>query len=189
MSRRYGLKPMESPPVITLASRCAFGAQLQGWIAAAASSSTSPWSDAANTMLAFPFVVEADTPVNKFFWLNGASVGGNSEVVLYDDAFGKVGTSTGSQAGSGASVPQAFAPSGGAFTIPPGLYYCAMAHSATTTGQLYRWPAATAGIWQAVGCWKQAVTLGSLPATATPADITNVAMPVFGLITRTVFDV
>lgn len=190
MSRTQGLRNMGPPPLISLVSRCSAGGAMMRFGIGAVASGASPWSDAANCLLAFPFVVESPTLVNKFFWTNGASVGGNSEIVLYDAAFAKVGTSTGSVAGSGAGVPQSTAPTGGAFTIPPGLYYAAMAHDATTTGQLVRWSAGTAGnFWQAMGCWRQAsITLGSLPATATPGDMTNVGFPLFGIITRTVFD-
>ena len=63
---------------------------------------------------------------------------------------------------------------------------------ATTTAQIYRWSIATNGTqtWQSMGCWRQSgITLGSLGSTATPGDMSNIAFPLFGLITRSVFDI
>ncbi len=188
MSASVGIRNLASPPIITLASRCSAGGAISRLGLGAAASGASPWSDAANCLLAFPFVIESPTTFYKGMWVNGGSVGGNSEVGLWDASFNKIVT-TGSIAGSGASVPQSTALSS-TVTMPPGLYYAGMAHDATTTGQLIRWSVATIGIalFQGLGCWRQSgITLGSLGATATPGDLTNVAFPVFGLITRTVF--
>lgn len=182
-----GFGALQSPPVITLASRCAWARG--AFAAGSAASGISPWSDAANSILAFPFVIECQTTFYKGFWVNGSAAGGNSEVGIWDDAFNKIVT-TGSIVGTGNSVPQAADITD--TTLPPGLYYAGMAHNATTTNQLFRWSVATIGIalWMSIGCWKQGgITLGSLGATATPADLSNVAFPVFGLITRSVFDV
>lgn len=151
----------------------------------------SPWSDAANALLAFPFVLERDTTFYKGFWVNGSAAGGNSEVGIWDESYNKLVT-TGSVVGSGNSVPQAAAFAAGATPrLPPGRYYAGMAHSATTTGQLFRWSNTGANaLYQAFGCWRQAgITLGSLAATATPGAMTNIGFPLFGLISRSVFDV
>jgi hypothetical protein len=153
-------------------------------------SGASPWSDAANCLLAFPFVLESQTTFYKGFWVNGSAAGGNTEVGIWDDAFNKLVT-TGSVAGASNSVPQAAAFASSATpTLSPGRYYAGIAHSATTTNQLFRWSAGTAGnYWQALGCWRQSgITLGSLAATATPGDMTNAGFPLFGLITRSGFD-
>lgn len=190
MSRRFGLRGMPSPPVITLASRSSIGSGLIKTATAAPATGISPWSDAANCLLAFPFVLEQMTTFYKGFWVNGSAAGNNSEVGIWDDAYNKI-TTTGSVAGSGNSVPQA-ATLGATVTLPPGLYYAGMAHNATTTNQLFRWSVGTQGqaYWQAMGCWRQSgITLGSLGSTATPGDMTNIAFPLFGLITRSVFDV
>ncbi len=191
MSRPIGLRPMPSPPVITAVSRGALGGSMivrMGGTTPA--TGTSPWSDAANSLLAFPFVIEVDTTFYKGFWVNGSAAGGNSEVGIWDAAYNKIVT-TGSVAGSGNSVPQAAAFASSATPkLQPGLYYAGMAHSATTTNQLARMSCGSSGLLQAAGCWKQAgITLGSLAATATPGDMTNAVFPFFGLITRTVFDV
>ncbi len=184
------IRPLASAPVITLASRHAMGGNVRYAAAGAPASGVSPWSDAANCLLAFPFTIEAPTTFYKGFWVNGSSAGGNSEVGIWDVNYNKI-TTTGSQAESGNSVPQAFALAA-TIILPPGRYYAGMAHSATTTNQVFRWSVATTGIslWQAMGCWRQSgITLGSLAATATPGDMSNIAFPLFGLITRTFFDV
>jgi hypothetical protein len=187
MSRTYGLRALPTPPMVTFASRCSLG--MVRSISGAAATGVSPWSNAANALLAFPFVLEAPTTFYRGFWVNGSAAGGNSEVGIWDEDYNKICT-TGSVAGSGNSVPQSTAFTGGVFGsygLPPGLYYAGMAHDATTTNQLFRWSVATHGAaaWQAEGCWREAgVTLGSLAATATPGDMTNIAFPLFGLITR-----
>lgn len=191
MSRPIGLRGLPAPPLITLASRCALGGAISRTGAGAAASGVSPWSDAANCLLAFPFVIEQQTGFYKGFWVNGSAAGGNSQVAIYDEAFALL-TSNTSTAGSGASVPQSVVWASGSvpLLLPPGLYYAAMAHDATTTNQVFRWSVGTAGnFWQAMGCWRQSgITLSALPSTATPGDMTNVGFPVFGLVTRTVFD-
>lgn len=193
MSRPIGPGPLPSPPIITPASRCSLGGGLARLGLTQPASGTSPWSDAASGLLAFPFVLEAPTRINKFFWINGSAAGGNTDMCVYEgETFTKVGTATGSVAGSGNSIPQVAAPASGGFNLPPGLYYCAITHSATTTNQMNRWTIATLGIgfWMGLGYWKMASqAVGSTPATATPGDITNVAFPYCGIITRTAFDV
>jgi hypothetical protein len=139
-------------------------------------------------MLAFPFVLDVATSVNKMFWNNGSSVGGNYSTAIYDADFALL-AQTASTAGAGsASVPQVVTL---AARLGPGLYYAVLAHDSATTNRLMRWSIATlgAGYWKMAGCWRQAsITLGALPATATPVACNNIAFPVFGLITRTVFD-
>lgn len=192
MSRPVALRPLPTPPVITLASRCSIGGSIRTVGAAAPSSGASPWSDAANCLLAFPFVLEAhSTTFYKGFWVNGSSVSNNSEVGIWDESYNKIVT-TGSIGNSGGNVPQsnAFA-SSATPTLPPGLYYAGMASNTTTTNRYFRWSSGTSGNWwQAMGCWRQSgITLGSLAATATPGDMSNLAFPLFGLITRSSYDV
>lgn len=188
MSRRYGLRPWDSPPTITPASRLSIGGAMRMSNPGAPATGASPF--AGNDILAFPFTLETDTTFYKGFWVNGSSAGGNSEVGIYDEAFNKIVT-TGSVAGSGNSAPQAAALTA-TTALPSGFYYAIMAHSVSTTNQIQRWSVTTfgTGLWQAAGCWRQAsITLGSLPATATPADIANDGFPLFGLITRSAYDV
>lgn len=194
MAILVGIEPWPSPPVIVPGGRLGLGcgAMTRGGFGAPASGA-SPWSDAANCLLAWPFVLETQTTFYKGFWVNGSgTIGGNREVGIWDDSYNKIVT-TGAIAASGTSVPQAsvFA-SSATPTLGPGQYYIGMACSVTTTGNQFRWPVTTigAGIQQGLGCWKQAsITLGSLAATATPGDITNIAFPVCGLITRSGYGV
>lgn len=188
MSRPIGSRMMPAPALITPACRLSLGSGFGGWQSAPASG-TSPWSDAANCLLAFPFQLEAQTTFYKGFASTGSSAGSNFEVGIWDDAYNKIVTSGSVSGGAVASVPVIadFTDT----TLPPGLYYAGMACNATTTNRWTRWSVATTGaaIWQSAGCWRQSgITLGSLAATATPGDMTNVAFPVFGLITRSVFD-
>jgi hypothetical protein len=155
-------------------------------------SGASPWSGAANVLKAVPFVLEAQTTFYKAFWAMGSAGGtANREVGIWDADYNKIVT-TGAVAGDNSnSVPQVAALSA-TTTLPPGQYYMGMAFAATTTNTNHRWAVTTQGqpSARAMGCWIQAsITLGSLAATATPAVYDNVAIPVFGLITRSVFDV
>lgn len=189
MSRRYGIAPYIMPPTITAASRFALTSSMMRSGSAAPASGTSPWSDAANTVIAFPFVLPVTTPIYKVFWVNGSAAGGNSDIAIYDENYNFLVGTGAATAGSGNSVPQVVALSATTW-LSPGLYYAGMAHSATTINQVFRWSVATIGtaIWQALGCWKFAQTL-PISGNATPADLTNVALPYFGLITRSGFDV
>jgi hypothetical protein len=187
MSRPVGFQ-RPSPPTITPVSRIAIGTQ----IAAAFNgpgSGTSPWSDAANALLAFPFVLEATTTIYKGFACTGTSAGSNFEVGILNDAFGKIVSSGTTAAGAVANV--AVVADLTDTTLPPGLYYAAMSCDATTTNRWVRFNNTTGNtLWQSFGCWRQAAAgPGSFPSTATPADMTNASFPLFGLITRSVFDV
>lgn len=196
---RIGTRALASPPIITPVSRCALGGGISRLGFGAAGTGVSPWSDAANTVLGFPFIVEAPTTIYKGFWVNGSSVGNNSEVCVLAPRLGVAGSNTmdilattGSVGNSGASVPQAAAFSGGAITLSPGIYYAGLGANATTTNRYFRWSVATtgAGFWMTFGCWKSnAITLGSLGSTLTQNTLTNVAFPLFGLITRSAYDV
>lgn len=188
MSRAIGLRQMPSPPVITFASRCAPFPALR--TAAAAVSGISPWSDAANTVLAFPFVIEADTTFYKVFWLNGSgTIGGTRDVAIYSEDFTFIVGTGAATSATGPSAIQTVALTA-TTTLPPGLYYAGMGCSVTTTNNQVRWSFATLGIpfWMALGCWKT-TDANPINLDATPADLTNIAFPVFGLITRSVFDV
>jgi hypothetical protein len=176
--------------VITIASRTGAGGAMVRIGPGAPASGASPFT--ANDMLGFAFRLTApSTPIYKGFWLNGSAAGGNTAVAIYDAAFTKL-VQTASTAGSGNSVPQSVAWSGGTIKLGPGLYYAVLAHDSATTNRFFRWSIATTGAayWKALGCFRQAsITVGSLPATATPVVCNNVAFPVFGLITRSGFDV
>lgn len=185
---RYASEGIGLPtaPLIHLASRHSLGSGLARTGTATFGSGASPF--AANDMLAFPFVLTTRTPIAKLFWWNGTSAGGNTSMAIYDPDFVKL-VQTSSTANSGSSVPQAVALTN--IRLDPGLYYCAIAHDSATTNRYFRWTITTGGVgmWKFAGCWRQAsVTLATLPTTATPVACNNIAFPVCGLITRTVFD-
>lgn len=187
-SFRGGVAPLPSSPTIHLGSRHGVGAGMRlHSTASGPASGANPF--AVNDMLAFPFMLSApSTSINKAFWVNGTAAGGNSSVAIYDADFVMLAQSA-STGGSGASVPQSVACTA---KLGPGTYYCALAHDSTTSGRFFRWTVATtgAGFWMLAGCWKQSsVTVGALPNPATPVACTDVGFPLFGLITRTVFDV
>jgi len=188
MARPVGF-PRPSPPLITLGSRVSMGSSLRT-TAVAPATGASPWSDAANTLMAFPFMLETTTTIYKGFAVTGSSPGSNFEVGILDDAYNKIVSSGSVSGGAVASVPVMADFTD--VTLPPGLYYAGMSCDATTTGRWFRWTLGTIGtaLWMSLGCWKQASAgPGSFPSpTATPADLTNVAFPLFGLITRSVFD-
>lgn len=186
MSRPYPL-PWQSPAVITPASRCAMGNAIRETGAGAAASGVSPWSSTANLLLAFPFVLDIATPIYKMFNIGGSAASGNFEVGILDDAFNKI-VSSGSVANTNASAPNIVDTTD--VVLPPGLYYGAASCDVTTTNRWFRWSASTSAFWQAAGCWQQASAgPGSFPNPATPADFSTVGFPLFGFITRTVFDV
>lgn len=193
MSRTTGLRPRPAPPIIHAGSQCALGAMAVGAAQTGALvSGASPWSDAADFILCYPFVLDAPTPVYKVWWWNGSSVGSNYDIAIYDEGYNFIASTGASTAGSGsAGLPQAVALSA-TVVLSPGRYYCGMVCNATTTNRVTRWSITTygAGFWMAAGCFKSNATDTPPIASSaiTPADYTNVAFPVFGLITRTGFD-
>ncbi len=191
MARPIGLRGMPSPPTITPASRCAIGTTVSRFATTnAPATGISPWSDAADTVLAFPFVLEQTTPFYKVFWLNGSgTIGGTRDIAIYDAAFNFIVGTGAATSATGVNAIQTIALTA-TTTLPPGLYYAGMGCSVTTTNNVIRWSIATIGIalWMAAGCWKT-TDANPINLNATPADLTNVAFPIFGLITRSGFDV
>lgn len=188
MTRPVGLRMPPSPPAITWACRLAFPSNVGRLSNVSPASGTSPWSGAANVLIAFPFVLEAPTTIYKGFAVTGSAPGNNFEIGITDSAYNKI-VSSGSVSGGAVALVPVMADLTDT-TLPPGLYYAAMSCDATTTNRWYRIASQTYE-WQALGCWQQAAAgPGSFPSpTCTPADITNVALPVFGLIARSAFDV
>lgn len=184
---RGGIAYMPTAPVITIGSRHSLGQSTRMSASGAAASGATTF--AANDLLAFPFTLTAPiTNIYKAFWLNGSVPAGNFSVGVYDADYVLLGQTASTAAGT-ASLPSAVTL---ALKLRPGLYYCGLAHSTTGTNEVFRFTVTTlgAGFWKMFGCWKQAsVTLATLPNPATPAAYSNVGFPIFGLITRTVFDV
>lgn len=193
MSRLYGVRPHGITATITPMSRCAIPEALRLSGAGTPVTGVSPWSDAADSIICFPFTLDVATPVYKVFWVNGSSVnaGTTFDVAIYDEDYNFIASTGAATAQGSASVPQVVALSA-TVTLPPGRYYAGMSCSVTTTNRVIRWSIGTIGIshWMAAGCFKTAADTPPIAASSiTPIDLTNVAFPVFGLITRSVFDV
>lgn len=186
MSRLSGTRALPSPPLITFV--CRLAQPMAVGYAGTAQTGTSPWSDVADTVLAFPFVLEQTTTFYKVFWANGSAAGGTSDVAIFDKDFKFIVGTGAATAGSGNTLPQVVALTA-TTTLPPGLYYAGMTHSATTTNQVGRWNAAARllGLFTAFGCWKS-TDAGPINLDATPVSLTTDSFPLFGLITRSGFD-
>lgn len=187
------LADLPSPFLITFGSRVSpgcMGNRLLGSAAGPASGATP--NQAANEMDGFVFHLTAPfTKIYKAFWFNGATAGGNHSVAIYDEFFRKI-AETASTAGAGNSQPQSVAFTPSPIILGPGTYYAVLSNSITTSGTFSRWICNSMLFYNYLGCWRQtSITVGSLPATATPARYasTNGGVGHFGLITRSNFDV
>ena len=129
-----------------------------------------------DTALFIPFRISSPFLIASIFWRN-ATTSGNVDAGVYDAAGTKL-LSTGSIAGSGAMQVVDVTDT----LIGPGLFYIAFASS--TTGASFRSVANfTANELKVLGCAQQATAL-PLPATATFATITAVAVPEVGICVR-----
>lgn len=135
----------------------------------------------ANMAFFVPFVIMAPYLVRTLWWHNGASVTGNVDCGVYT-AGGTLLLSAGSTAQSGISQPQKVA-LGTPFLLGPGSYYMALAASSASALIARAAPPALSG--QMMGLAQQASAL-PLPATATPASISNTCLPIFGIARATV---
>jgi hypothetical protein len=177
---------LPSPPVITLASRISAGAAVRMTGSTNPATGNNPF--AINDMLAFPFVLSAATTIYKAFWQNGSVAGSSYALAVYNAEFVLLGQSTPTTGVTNNSTQVVTL----AMKLPPGLFYCAMASDSGTVNRLFRWSVTTlgAGMWKSFGCWRQAsVTVATLPNPAAPVACNNVGFPVYGLITRSGFDV
>lgn len=186
MSRNYGLRPLPSPPLITFMSRLSAGAAMSR-ISASPASGASPWSGGADKVLAFPFTLEVSTTFYKVFWVNGSAAGGTADVAIFDDAYKFIVGTGAATTCTGNSVPQAVALTA-TTTLPPGLYYCGMTKNDTTTNRVMRWTITTGQCsYMAHGGWLS-TDAGPINLDATPDDLVASGFPLFGLITRSAYD-
>lgn len=134
----------------------------------------------ANRAVYIPVLIPQRATFVKAFWWNGATVAGNVDVGLYDDAWSRI-ASTGSTAQSGANSLQEVDITD--FAVPPGRYYLAFASSdATATFSTVAAPDALR--MPSIGAAQEASAL-PLPVTATPAVITQTIIPIYGFSRRT----
>lgn len=112
--------------------------------------------------LYYPVLVPRAITVYQAAWLNGATVAGNVDVGVYDEAGNRM-VSTGSTLMAGASVPQTVDIAD--TLLSPGLYYMAfVSDSATATFQRGFVPSQLA---RACGMRQQTLGAMPLPQTAT----------------------
>ena len=129
----------------------------------------------ANLALGFWFTLEQQTVFNCFFVANGATVSGNFDISVYDENFVEL-FSTGSTAQSGTSANQSVAQT---FSLPPGLYYCALAFSNTTATAQAKSAAAAAA--PASHGFVQMSSAFPLPSTLVPELYGTTVVPLFGI--------
>lgn len=123
-----------------------------------------------NMAIAYPIFLTSEFPLLFFWWVNGATVNGNTDVGVYtaEETPTKL-ASTGSKVNTGTHTCQSAAPSA-AITLTPGMYYLVMVtDSATQT--FYRSNNNTQQLLQAWGYFRQASANVPLPATLTPAAV------------------
>jgi len=137
----------------------------------------------ADTAFFIPFAIPYHYVIERFFWANGATVGHNVDVGVYNLEGTKL-CSTGSTVSSGASAIQYAAISGfSSWILPPGRYYFGHACGGTTTAVMTT-TTITANAMRLGGVLQQATAL-PLPATmASAVAVTSAGYALAGF-TRT----
>ena len=139
---------------------------------------TNPASTAwptSNLALGFWFRLQTPTVFGCFFVTNGSVVSGNFDISVYNESFAELYT-TGSTAQSGTSANQSVAQT---FTLPIGLYYCALAFN-NTTATVFAKSAGAASGPASLGL-VQMSTAFPLPTTLVPELYGTVVVPLFGI--------
>jgi hypothetical protein len=136
----------------------------------------------ANLAIYYPFVLPYPYMVQRFFWINGATLTGppNLDIGIFAPDGRKL-VSSGNTAQSGTSSVQ-FANASTPTRLSAGAYWMGVSSSGSTA-LLFCWGAASVGAMRGCGYMQQA-TANPLPATATFATLTNALAPYVGF-TRT----
>lgn len=142
-----------------------------GWNATGHASAAYP---SANLAIFVPLYIAIPCTVTRMYIYNGATVAGNADIGIYDRDGNKI-VSKGATALSGTSRLQFFDITDTQLTR--GIYYYAMAHDSTSTFR--RFALTIAGAALAFGV-KQMASAYPLPSTATFADFSQTALPLFG---------
>jgi hypothetical protein len=136
---------------------------------------------AANLAIYVPFVLAAPANIQSVMWNNGATVGGNIDVGVYDEAGARL-VSLGSTArGTVSTVITTTTLTD--TVVGAGRYY--MAFLCDSTANIIAWVPA-AGICEALGVLEQAVGAATLPNPATFAVTTRAYIPQFGIYAQTI---
>lgn len=134
----------------------------------------------ANRLIFLPFFTLQDVLVSQFFWTNGGTVNGNTDVGIYsEDGQTKIGSS-GSTANAGTSVNQAVNVTD-FFLAANHRYWLALGSDSGTQTYLRSTLVVTGmeyiGIKEQLSGWSS-----GLPATITPATSTVAVYPMFGFV-------
>ncbi len=133
----------------------------------------------ANLGIWIPFNLTQNFLVTQMFTMNGAAVGGSVDIGIYNADGTKI-VSMGPTTTVGTNAMQAFNITDTLLT--PGQYYMVMSNS-SNTHSFFRVTLGSAQFWKTLGMAQQA-SVGTLPATATFATISNDYLPLFGLTGR-----
>jgi hypothetical protein len=167
-----------TPTHITSYSRWASGFTNR-LLAVAGPPASNNWP-AANQAIYIPLSLPWSYTINRLFWINGATVGGNASLAVLDSAGVRLGT-TGSVVTAGASTVQ-YTSLGSPLTLAAGRYFLGLSFSGTTT---VAW--LTTGVdtqfGRMMGLYQQA-TAHPIPTSATFAAWASTGYPYCG-VTRT----
>jgi hypothetical protein len=149
---------------------------------------SSAWP-AVNRILYIPMAIPWIYPLERFWWFNGAAAGGAYRFGVYafaEDTLVKVGTDTGSVTGTGNSLLQYAAPTGGRIMIGPGRYYIAMQHDDVTASRIISTSTITPATCRGCGMLEETPGAMGLPTVATPVAYSSATggLPIVGF-TRT----
>jgi hypothetical protein len=168
---------VKTEQMITPISWCSLGVQLSALSNGTATSQTWP---TANKALYFPFTLDESTTFTKAFWMNGATVSGNVDIGIYNEA-GTRQVSMGSTAQ--ATINSIQEVNIADTTLAAGRYYMALSCD-NTTATFYTWLLSSALYSKVLGAAEQ-TTAFVLPASFTLATPTTANIPVFGFSIRT----
>ena len=162
----------------TYSMECMAAAPL--WARKAVMTTSTAWGTA-NRAIYIPFAVEATVTAYQMAVENGATLGGNVDVGIYDELGTRL-VSNGSVAQAGTSTIQTFDIANTVLT--PGTYFMAMATNSTTATYIGS-VALLAELWRTCGVQMQD-TAFALPATATFANPAQTALPALAVSIKSV---
>ncbi len=164
-------------PIMLNSFRCI---QDQGEFFTPGSASATAWPTA-NKGIFVPLRVSQTVTAVKMWVYNGGAVSGNLDMGIYDESYARL-VSLGPTAQSGTNIIQEFDIAD--TVLSPGRYYMALVSSSASSQVMGRLAGIGSADWKALGLFEQA-SVGTLPATATPAVITANLLPLFGISLRT----
>lgn len=170
-------------PTFGILSPCSIGSPLSDLIGLVPMTTTGSAWPVANLALYLPILVRTPVTAFQLGWLNAATVSGNVDAGIYDRNGNRL-VSAGSTAMSGSSAIQLVDTAD--TTLPPDLYYLAMACD-NTTATFARASLSGAAAWRTSGVAQQASAF-PLPSTAAFAAMAQTVVPdVFAAIATATF--